>query len=91
MAQFLFISRLFLLFHSNMERNRARGGFITKLHGLSQFAVNSDRSETGLIGNLPHGLILGLKVDELLQVFGFGKGVFGAEVIASLTVSSYTN
>jgi len=63
MAQFLFISRLFLLFHSNMERNRTRGGFITKFHGLSQFAVNGCGSKADLIGNLPHGLVLGLEID----------------------------
>ena len=38
-------------------------------------------SGAGFFGNLSDSLVLGLEVDEFLQVFGLGEGVLGTEVI----------
>ena len=63
-----------------MERNRT-GRFVTELQSLLNLAVDGGRSKAGFCRNFPHGFVLGLKVYELLEVFGFGEGVFLAEVI----------
>lgn len=75
---------MFRLFHARLERNKTRGtggGLVAKLFGLLEFAVNGGGGEAGFFGNLPDGLMLGLEVDEFLQVFGLGEGILGAEVI----------
>ena len=63
-----------------MERNRT-GGFVTELQSLLNLAVDGGRGKAGFCGNLPHSFVLGLKVDEFLEVFGFGEGVLLAKVI----------
>ena len=78
MAQLLFVSCLFLLFHSIVERNRT-GGLVTKVQSLLNLAMDSGWCKAGFCGNLPHGFVLGLKVYEFLEVFGFGEAVFPLE------------
>ncbi len=80
MAQLLFVSCLFLLFHSTVERNRT-GRFVTELQSLLNLAVDGSRGKAGFCGNLPHRFVLGLEVNELLEVFGFSEGILLAKMI----------
>ena len=57
-----------------MERNRT-GGFITEFQSLLNLAVDGSRGKAGFCGNLPHRFVLGLEVNELLEVFGFSEGI----------------
>ena len=69
MAQLLFVSHLFLLFHSTVERNRI-GRFVTEFQSLLYLAMDSGGGKAGFCRNFQHGLVLGLKLDELLEVYG---------------------
>ena len=69
MAQLLFVSHLFLLFHSTVERNRI-GRFVTKFQSLLYLAMDSGGGKAGFSCNLSQGFVLGLKLDELLEVVG---------------------
>ena len=73
-GQFL-LFRPFLVFRLLLGRNRAGAGLVSQFLGLLQLAVDGSRREAGLVGNLADGLVLGLEVDEFLQVFGFGEFV----------------
>ncbi len=55
-----------------MERNSTGGGLVAEFLSLLQFAVDGGRGKAGFIGNLPYGLVLGMQVNEFLQVFGLG-------------------
>lgn len=70
-----------------MERNRIRG-LVTELQGLLNLTMNGAGRKAGFFSNLPYGLVLGMKVDELLEVLGFGEDVLLAKVI-SLTDSVF--
>lgn len=50
--------------------------------------MNGAGRKAGFFSNLPYSLVLGMKVDELLEVLGFGEGVLLAKVI-SLTDSVF--
>ena len=84
MAQLLFVSCLFLLFHSTVERNRT-GGLVTELQSLFYLAMDGGRCKAGFRCTLSHRFVLGLKVDELLEVFGFSDGILLAKVIGLMT------
>lgn len=53
---------------------------------LAQFAVDRGGRKAGDVGNLADGFLLVFQVDELLQVFGFGEFVLGAEVVGFFDV-----
>ena len=78
---------LFCLFLSILGRNgTGDAGLVAKFLGLLQLAMDGGRREAGLIGNLANSLVLGLEVDEFLQVFGFGELVLLAELGGFLDV-----
>ena len=60
----------------HVERNRRNGW-------------DSSRGKSGFCSNFPHGFVLGLKVNEFLEVFGFGEGILLAKMIG-LTDRQYT-
>ena len=63
-----------------MERNRT-GRFVTELQSLLNLAVDGGRGKAGFCSNFPHGLVLGLEVNKLLEVFGFSEGILLAKMI----------
>ena len=71
-----------------MERNRT-GGFVTEFQSLLNLAVDGGRGKAGFCSNFPHGLVLGLEVNKLLEVFGFSEGILLAKMIG-LTDRQYT-
>ena len=78
---------LFCLFLSILGRNgTGDAGLVAKFLGLLQLAMDGGRREAGLIGNLADSFVLGLEVDEFLQVFGFGEFVLLAELGGFLDV-----
>ena len=78
---------LFCLFLSILGRNgTGDAGLVAKFLGLLQLAVDGGRREAGLIGNLADSLVLGLEVDEFLQVFSFGEFILLAELGGFLDV-----
>ena len=78
-GQFL-LFREFLVFRFLLGRNAAGTGRVAEFLGLLQLAVDGSRREAGLVGNLADGLVLGLEVDEFLQVLGFGEFVLLTEL-----------
>lgn len=63
-----------------------RAGDIALFVGFAQLAVDRGGRESGDVGHLLEGLLLGLQVDEFLQVFGFGEFVLGTEVVGLLDI-----
>jgi len=63
-----------------VERNRT-GRFVTEFQSLLYLAMDSGGGKAGFSCNLSHGFVLGLKVDELLEVFGFSEGILLAKMI----------
>ena len=63
-----------------------RAGDVALFVGFAQLAVDRGWRESGDVGHLSDGLLLGLQVDEFLQVFGFGEFVLGTEVVGFFDV-----
>ena len=63
-----------------MERS-ITGGFITEFQSLLNLAMDGGRGKAGFCSNFPHGLVLGLEVNKLLEVFGFSEGILLAKMI----------